>query len=205
MINVESIDFEKSDGLVPAIVQDKFTGQILMLGFMNKEALKKTIDTGLVTFYSRSRKQLWTKGETSGNYLKLDSIVTDCDNDTLLIYAVPEGPTCHLNRYSCFGIDKENVRFLSYLYNLIKERKKNLPENSYTTKLFKSGLDRIIQKVGEESVETVIAAKNKNRKEFIDESSDLIYHLLVLMVELGIELDEVVENLIQRHTKKMTI
>ncbi|MGK9477288.1 bifunctional phosphoribosyl-AMP cyclohydrolase/phosphoribosyl-ATP diphosphatase HisIE [Melioribacter sp. OK-6-Me] len=202
MIDIDNINFEKSGGLVPAIVQDKFTGQILMLGFMNKEALKKTIDTGLVTFYSRSRKELWTKGVTSGNYLKLDSIVTDCDNDTLLIYAIPEGPTCHLNRYSCFGIDKDNVMFLSYLYKLINERKKNLPENSYTTRLFQSGLDRIIQKVGEESIETVIAAKNKNRKEFIDESSDLIYHLLVLMAELEIGLDEVVENLIQRHTKK---
>jgi phosphoribosyl-ATP pyrophosphohydrolase/phosphoribosyl-AMP cyclohydrolase len=202
MINIDNINFEKSGGLVPAIIQDKFTGQVLMLGYMNKEALTKTIDTGLVTFYSRSRNQLWTKGETSGNYLKLDSITTDCDNDTLLVTAVPEGPTCHLNRYSCFGIDKENVKFLSYLYDLIKERKKNLPENSYTTKLFRSGIDRIIQKVGEESIETVIAAKNKDKKEFIDESSDLIYHLLVLMAELDIGLDEIVNNLIQRHTKK---
>ncbi|MGK9367754.1 bifunctional phosphoribosyl-AMP cyclohydrolase/phosphoribosyl-ATP diphosphatase HisIE [Melioribacter sp. Ez-97] len=202
MINIDNIDFEKSGGLVPAIVQDKFTGQVLMLGFMNKEALTKTIDTGLVTFYSRSRNRLWTKGETSGNYLKLDSIAADCDNDTLLITAMPEGPTCHLNRYSCFGIDKDNVKFLSYLYELIKERKKKLPENSYTTKLFRSGIDRIIQKVGEESIETVIAAKNKNKKEFIDESSDLIYHLLVLMAELEIGLDEIVDNLIRRHTKK---
>ncbi|AFN76018.1 phosphoribosyL-amp cyclohydrolase phosphoribosyL-ATP pyrophosphatase [Melioribacter roseus P3M-2] len=202
MINIDNIIFEKSGGLVPAIIQDKFTGQVLMLGYMNKEALTKTIDTGLVTFYSRSRNQLWTKGETSGNYLKLDSITTDCDNDTLLVTAVPEGPTCHMNRYSCFGIDKENVKFLSYLYDLIKERKKNLPENSYTTKLFRSGIDRIIQKVGEESIETVIAAKNKDKKEFIDESSDLIYHLFVLMAELDIGLDEIVNNLIQRHTKK---
>ncbi|MEJ5350340.1 MAG: bifunctional phosphoribosyl-AMP cyclohydrolase/phosphoribosyl-ATP diphosphatase HisIE [Melioribacteraceae bacterium] len=202
MIDLNAIDFSKNSGLVPAIVVDNFTGQVLMLGFMNQEALQKTIDTKLVTFYSRTRKSLWTKGETSKNYLHLVDIKTDCDNDTLLVIAKPDGPTCHLGNYSCFGNEKSNTKFLDYLFELIKERKEKLPEGSYTTKLFQSGLNRIIQKVGEEAVETIIAAKNENRNEIINEVSDLIYHLFVMLAQKNIELQEVLNNLIDRHYQK---
>jgi len=202
MIDINSIDFSKNSGLVPAIVVDNFTGQVLMLGYMNQEALQKTIETKLVTFYSRTRKTLWTKGETSKNYLHLIDIKTDCDNDTLLIIAKPDGPTCHLGNYSCFGNEKLNTKFLEYLFELIKERKEKLPDGSYTTKLFQSGLNRIIQKVGEEAVETIIAAKNKDRNEIVNEVSDLIYHLLVMLVEENIELQEILNNLIERHYQK---
>ena len=199
MIDISKIDFDKMNGLVPAIIIDNFTGQVLMLGFMNKEAVEKTIDEKKVTFYSRSKKRLWTKGETSGNYLNLVDIKLDCDNDTLLISTNPEGNTCHLDQYSCFGIEKENYKFLKYLDKLIKDRKEKLPANSYTTKLFKEGENRIIQKVGEEAVETLIAAKNNDRSEIINETSDLIYHLLVMLAEKDIELNDVVENLQSRH------
>lgn len=203
------IDFSKNAGLVPAIVVDYLTGQVLMLGFMNREALDKTIETKLVTFYSRTRKTLWTKGETSGNYLHLIDIKTDCDNDALLIYAKPDGVTCHLGNYSCFGNEKSNLayrqtgtNFFDYLFELIKHRKAELPDDSYTTKLFKSGLNRIVQKVGEEAVETIIAAKNHDKSEIINEVSDLIYHLFVMLVEEEIDLQEVVNNLVERHNIK---
>lgn len=202
MINADELNFEKLGGLIPAIVCDAQTGQVLMLGFMNKEAFTKTVETKLVTFFSRTRNNLWTKGETSGNYLNLVGIKKDCDNDSLLVFANPIGPTCHLGRYSCFGVEKRNIIFLNQLSELIKGRKNQLPENSYTTKLFQLGADRIIQKVGEEAIETVIAAKNRDKNEIVNETSDLIYHLLVMLAEQEIEFEDVVSNLIERHSLK---
>ncbi len=202
MIKAEELNFEKLGGLIPAVVSDAQTNQVLMLGFMNKEAFTKTIETKRVTFFSRSRNTLWTKGETSGNFLNFVDIKKDCDNDSLLVFARPEGPTCHLGAYSCFGFEKMNIAFLNQLSELIKERKKNLPENSYTTKLFKEGTNRIIQKVGEEAIETVIAATNRNKEEIVNETSDLIYHLLVMLAEQEIELDDVVSKLVERHDLK---
>ncbi len=201
MIDTSKIDFSKLSGLVPAIIIDNFSGQVLMLGFMNKEALDKTIDEKKVTFFSRSKNRLWTKGETSGNFLNLVDIKVDCDNDTLLINVIPEGNTCHKDQYSCFGLEKDNYAFLKYLEDLIKKRKEELPENSYTTKLFKEGENRIIQKVGEEAIETVIAAKNNDREEIINETSDLVYHLLVMLAEKDIALSDVVAELEKRHSK----
>jgi len=200
-MNIAKINFDKLNGLVPAIVIDFNNDKILMLGFMNKEALQKTIETKLVTFFSRTRNTLWTKGETSGNYLRLVDIKTDCDNDALLIYALPDGDTCHLGKYSCFeDVNKTmSLNFLNVLFDLIKERKIKLPENSYTAKLFKEGENRIIQKVGEEAIETIIAAKNRDKKEIINEVSDLIYHLLVMLAESDIDLSDVVQNLEKRH------
>lgn len=202
MIDIAKIDFEKSGGLVPAIITDKHSGSVLMLGYMNREALAKTIETGLVTFYSRTKQRLWKKGETSGNCLRLASIKTDCDNDALLIQAEPMGPTCHTGSYSCFG-EKENhsLEFLNELFALVKRRKAELPENSYTTKLFNSGANRIIQKVGEEAVETVIAAKNRDKNEIINEVSDLMFHMFVMLAEQEIEFTDIVDNLESRHRK----
>lgn len=202
MIDISKVDFDKMNGLVPAIVTDNFTGQVLMLGFMNREAVQKTINEKKVTFYGRSKKRLWTKGETSGNYLNLVDIKIDCDSDTLLISANPQGNTCHLEQYSCFGIERESYKFLKYLDNLIKDRKEKLPENSYTTKLFKEGENRIIQKVGEEAIETVIAAKNNNKEEIINESADLIFHLMVMLNEKDIALIDVISELEKRHSGK---
>lgn len=199
-IDIDKLDFQKLSGLIPSIVIDQNNNQVLMLGFMNKEALQKTLDTKLVTFFSRTKNSLWTKGETSGNYLKLKKILTDCDNDTLLVYADPDGPTCHTGNYSCFDIEnKSSIGFLTELFQLIKERKEKLPENSYTAKLFKEGEDRIIQKFGEEAVETVIAAKNRNKKEIVNETSDLLYHLFVMLTEQEIDFKEIVNNLETRH------
>lgn len=201
MIDINKINFDKMNGLVPVIVTDNITGQVLMLGFMNREAVHKTIAENKVTFYSRSKERLWTKGETSGNYLELIDIKIDCDNDTLLITANPKGNTCHLDQYSCFGLEKENYKFLQYLDDLIKSRKKELPENSYTTKLFKQGENRIIQKVGEEAIETVIAAKNNDREELINESADLLFHLLVMLNQKEIPFNDVISELEKRHRK----
>ena len=200
MIKAEKLNFEKLGGLIPAIVIDELTNQVLMLGFMNREAFEKTIESKRVTFFSRSRNTLWTKGETSGNILNLVDIKTDCDNDSLLITAKPEGPTCHTGDYCCFGVEKTNVNFLNQLSVLIKERKINLPENSYTTKLFKEGANRIIQKVGEEAIETVIAAKNRDKNEIVNETADLFYHLLVMLAEQEIEFEEVLNKLVERHS-----
>jgi phosphoribosyl-ATP pyrophosphohydrolase/phosphoribosyl-AMP cyclohydrolase len=147
---------------------------------------------------------LWTKGETSGNFLNLVDIVMDCDNDSLIIYVIPEGPVCHTGAFSCFSIEKTNIAFLNQLNKLIKERKKELPENSYTTKLFREGADRIVQKVGEEAIETVIAAKNRDKNEIVNEVSDLLYHLLVMLVDQEIELETIVEKLVERHNIKTT-
>ena len=201
MIDINKINFDKMNGLVPVIVTDNITGQVLMLGFMNREAVHKSIAENKVTFYSRSKGRLWTKGETSGNYLELVDIKIDCDNDTLLITANPKGNTCHIDQYSCFGLEKENYKFLQYLDDLIKSRKKELPENSYTTKLFKQGENRIIQKVGEEAIETVIAAKNNDREELINESADLLFHLLVMLNQKEIPFNDVISELEKRHRK----
>ncbi len=202
MIKAEKLNFEKLGGLIPAIVLDEFTNQVLMLGFMNKEAFEKTIASKCVTFFSRSRNALWTKGETSGSFLNLVDIKKDCDNDSLLITVKPEGPTCHTGDYSCFGVEKTNINFLNQLSALIKERKINLPENSYTTKLFKEGANRIIQKVGEEAIETVIAAKNRDKNEIVNETVDLLYHLLVMLAEQEIEFEDVLTKLVERHSVK---
>ncbi len=202
MIDLEIIDFEKQNGLVPAIIVDVATDKVLMLGYMNKESLTQTIEKQKVVFFSRTKNKLWLKGETSGNYLNVVSINTDCDNDTLLIYAKPEGPTCHTGLYSCFSnVDKNNIQFLSYLFELIKDRKAKMPENSYTTKLFQKGANRIIQKVGEEAIETVIAAKNKDKEELINEVSDLFFHLFVMLADQQVELSEITSNLQKRHSK----
>ncbi len=202
MIEISKLNFEKLNGLIPAVIIDYKTDLVLMLGFMNKESLEITIETKLITFFSRTRKELWTKGKTSGNYLKLVEIKPDCDNDSLLIYAEPDGNTCHTGNYSCFNINKtDSIKFIEELSKIIRERKERLPENSYTTKLFKEGENRIIQKFGEESVEVIIAAKNNDRKEIINEVSDLIYHLLVLLEEKEIKLSDISANLEKRHEK----
>jgi phosphoribosyl-ATP pyrophosphohydrolase/phosphoribosyl-AMP cyclohydrolase len=202
LINLGELNFSKLNGLIPAVVVDKDGGQVLMLGFMNKESLQKTFETSLVTFYSRTKNKIWTKGETSGNYLKLSEIKTDCDNDSLLIYAEPKGPTCHTGQYSCFGLDKNSsLNFLNELFGLIKNRKRNLPENSYTTGLFKEGENRIIQKFGEEAVEVIIAAKNRDKNEIINEVSDLIYHLFIMLAQEDIEFPEIAARLEERHKK----
>jgi phosphoribosyl-AMP cyclohydrolase / phosphoribosyl-ATP pyrophosphohydrolase len=203
MIDPNTIDFEKLDGLAPALVMDAGKGLPLMLGFMNREALDKTLAEKRVTFFSRSKQRLWTKGETSGNVLELRDVKLDCDNDTLLIYAEPHGPTCHLGRYSCFDVPPNPPPdFLATLEALIQRRKKEMPEGSYTTTLFQKGVGRIAQKVGEEAVETVVAAMKDDREELLNESADLIYHLLVLLTERGLTLAEVIDVLEARHKPK---
>lgn len=188
------IDFEKHGGLVPAIIQHDVTGAVLMLGFMNSEAYERTKATGQVTFYSRTKKALWTKGETSGNFLKLVDIKIDCDNDSLLIAALPAGPVCHTGKETCFGSPKKfgDASFFNELSNIIAERKRHPTAESYTTKLFSAGLKRIAQKVGEEAVEVVIAAmdKDKDKAAFLNEAADLLYHLFVLLEEQGVSLEE---------------
>jgi phosphoribosyl-AMP cyclohydrolase / phosphoribosyl-ATP pyrophosphohydrolase len=195
------LNFEKLDGLIPAIVQDSSTMQVLMLGFMNEEAYQKTIKSRKVTFYSRTKKRLWQKGETSGNYLKAIELKKDCDSDSLLILAEPKGPTCHTGSYSCFGKKEDNMTFLNELFALIKDRKEKRPKRSYTTSLFEKGLDEIVKKVAEESVEVIVAAKSETKIRLIEESGDLLYHLLVLLVEKEVNLDKVIAELIQRHKK----
>lgn len=201
MIDIDKINFGKMNGLVPAVIADKLSGAVLMLGFMNRESLEKTIECRFVTFYSRSKRRLWTKGETSGNFLKVSSINADCDNDSLIIYAEPSGPVCHTGSSSCFGDERGESNFLYYLYDLIKKRKEEMPEGSYTTRLFTSGKGRIAQKVGEEAVETVIASMAGKREETIEESADLLYHLMVLLAGEGIEFSDIVKRLESRHKK----
>ena len=194
------VDFNKGGGLVPAIVQDARTEQVLMLGYMNAESLTKTQETGLVTFYSRSRKTLWTKGETSGNTLALESLEVDCDNDTLLVRAVPKGPTCHLETTSCFG-DKgpQGLGFLSYLEALIEGRKTADKDGSYTASLLQGPLRRAAQKVGEEGVETALAAVAETDDKLVSESADLVYHLMVLLAAKDVKFVDVIEELKDRH------
>lgn len=199
-IDITKIDWNKSNGLIPAIIQNSKTLEVLMLGFMNEEALKLTLSSKKVTFWSRSRNKLWTKGETSGNFLILERLSLDCDNDTLLILANPKGPTCHKNTDSCFvGSKKTEIAFLESLQSLIKDRHLQMPEKSYTTTLFKEGLDRIAQKVGEEAVETVIASKNDDINIFANEASDLLFHLFVLLEAKGISIKEIANCLESRH------
>lgn len=196
-----NIDFEKMSGLVPAIIQDKKTLKVLMLGFMNEEAYRKTVDTGKVTFYSRSRKCLWTKGETSGNFLNVVEIKNDCDNDTLLIKVNPDGPVCHTGADTCWGEDNtaNPLMFLSSLQDFIEKRHEEMPEGSYTTSLFKDGINRMAQKVGEEALEAVIEAVNGTDERLIYEASDLFYHLIVLLTEKGLRIEDVAEELRTRH------
>lgn len=195
-----TIDFQKQGGLVPAIIQDELTSKVLMLGYMNEESLIKTQETGLVTFFSRSKNRLWTKGEESGNYLKLVSITPDCDNDTLLIKVHPTGPVCHLGTDTCWAESNQgDFAFLKYLQDFIKLRYNEMPEGSYTTSLFKKGVNRMAQKVGEEAVETVIEATNGTDEGFIYEASDLIYHLIVLLTSKGFSLDDIGQELKKRH------
>ena len=195
------IDFEKGGGLVPAIIQDPNTGKVLMLGYMNQEAYEKTMATGKVTFYSRSRQCLWTKGETSGNYLHLVSISVDCDNDTLLVKATPDGPTCHTGTDTCWGEKNETnpLLFLSELQDFIIKRHEEMPEGSYTTSLFKDGLNRMAQKVGEEALELVIEAVNGTNDRLIYEGSDMLYHLIVLLTSKGLRIEDMARELQERH------
>ncbi|SFO94031.1 bifunctional phosphoribosyl-AMP cyclohydrolase/phosphoribosyl-ATP diphosphatase HisIE [Prevotella sp. tf2-5] len=195
------IDFEKMGGLVPAIIQDATTKNVLMLGFMNEEAYQKTIETRHVTFWSRTRQALWTKGETSGHFLNLVSMQIDCDNDTLLVKAHPIGPTCHTGTDTCWGEenDMNPLLFLTELQDFINKRKEEMPEGSYTTKLFRDGVNKIAQKVGEEALETVIEATNGTKDHLIYEASDLLYHLLVLLTEKGLRIEEVAAELQKRH------
>ena len=196
-----NIDFEKMNGLVPAIIQDSITKNVLMLGFMNEEAYQKTLATKRVTFYSRSRKCLWTKGETSGNYLELVSMKPDCDNDTLLVKVIPHGPTCHTGTDTCWGEEnKQNpLLFLSELQDFINKRHEEMPEKSYTTSLFKDGTNRMAQKVGEEALEAVIEAVSGNDDRLIYECSDMFYHLVVLLTSKGLRIEQVAAELAERH------
>ena len=194
------IDFEKGGGLVPAIVQDADTLQVLMLGYMNAESVAKTNETGVVTFYSRSRKTLWTKGETSGNTLALVSMTVDCDQDTILVKARPKGPTCHEGTVSCFGNEAaDGVGFLSYLETLIQGRKTADPESSYTAQLLQGPLRRAAQKVGEEGVETALAAVAETDDKLVSEAADLFYHTLVLLAAKDVKLETVIAELKGRH------
>lgn len=196
-----TIDFDKMNGLVPAIIQDAVTKNVLMLGFMNQEAYQKTIETKKVTFWSRTRQCLWTKGETSGHYLHLVNIQVDCDNDTLLVKVHPEGPTCHKGTDTCWG--EENrlnpILFLSELQDFICQRHEEMPENSYTTSLFRKGVNKMAQKVGEEAVETVIEATNGTTENLIYEGSDLLYHLIVLLTGKGLRIEDLATELAKRH------
>lgn len=197
--NIE-IDFEKMGGLVPAIIQDADTAKVLMLGFMNREAYEKTLETGKVTFFSRTRQRLWTKGEESGNFLHLVSLSVDCDQDTLLIQAHPEGPVCHTGTDTCWGEKNERpVLFLQELQDFIRTRHTEMPEGSYTTSLFRSGINKMAQKVGEEAVETVIEACNGTNDRLIYESADLIYHLIVLLTSKGYGIEDIARELKVRH------
>ncbi len=196
-----TIDFNKMGGLVPAIIQDAATRKVLMLGFMNEDAYKKTLKTKHVTFWSRTRNTLWTKGETSGNFLNLVDIKIDCDNDTLLVLVNPDGPTCHKGTDTCWGEDNDSnpLLFLTELQNFIIKRKKVMPEGSYTTKLFKEGINKIAQKVGEEALETVIEATNGTSDHLVYEASDLLYHLLVMLTEKDLRIEDVAAELQKRH------
>jgi phosphoribosyl-ATP pyrophosphohydrolase/phosphoribosyl-AMP cyclohydrolase len=204
---IENLNFEKLGGLVPAIVQDIKTSQVLMVGFMNREALEKTLSDKKVTFWSRTKQRLWQKGETSGNFLEFVSVTSDCDNDSLLIKAIPHGPVCHTNKFTCFGEDKiqdepdsseDVVNILRRLEEIIRVRRQTMPEGSYTAKLFSEGTPRIAQKVGEEGVEVAIASVLGDNKRLTEESADLLYHLLVLWQQQGITLAEVIEELRRR-------
>ncbi|KGA60392.1 MULTISPECIES: bifunctional phosphoribosyl-AMP cyclohydrolase/phosphoribosyl-ATP diphosphatase HisIE [Proteus] len=195
------LDWEKVDNLMPVIIQNAISGDVLMLGYMDKKALDVTLESGNVTFYSRTKQRLWTKGETSGNFLKLVNIYPDCDNDTLLILANPIGPTCHNGTESCFAPAQSQWGFLYELENILRERKNASPDSSYTARLYASGTKRIAQKVGEEGVETALAATVNDREELKNEASDLLYHLMVLLQDQSLSLSDVIDCLQARHKK----
>ena len=197
---INKINFNKSNGLVPVIVQDQHTFKVLMLGYMNKEALQKTLESRLVTFFSRSKQRLWTKGESSGNHLQLIDIKVDCDGDTLLVRALPNGPVCHTGDDTCFAeTNSGGITFLNHLASVIKDRKNNPSGKSYTSSLFQKGINKIAQKVVEEAVELVIESKDENHELFKNEAADLIFHLMVLLEEKNISLTDVVSVLEERH------
>ncbi|MBP5171374.1 MAG: bifunctional phosphoribosyl-AMP cyclohydrolase/phosphoribosyl-ATP diphosphatase HisIE [Bacteroidales bacterium] len=198
---MKNLDFEKMGGLIPAVIQDNKTGKVLMLGFMNEEALAKTEREGKVTFYSRTRQCLWTKGETSGHFLNVVSITDDCDHDTLLIKVNPTGPVCHTGADTCFNEENRlgDFEFLRYLQDFIDRRHEEMPDGSYTTSLFRDGVKRMAQKVGEEAVETVIEAVDGNDERFLYEASDLVYHLIVLLTSKGYRLEDLGKELKKRH------
>lgn len=194
------IDFNKMGGLVPVVIQDAKTLKVLMLGFMNEDAYKKTVETGKVTFFSRTRQELWTKGETSGHFLHVVEIKNDCDNDTLLIYVHPDGPVCHTGADTCWNESNENpIMFFLSLQKFIEKRKKELPEGSYTTSLFNDGCQRMAQKVGEEALEAVIEAVAGNNERLIYEASDMMYHLIVLLTSKGLSIEDIARELQVRH------
>ena len=196
------IDFKKySDGLVPAVIQDFKTNKVLMLGFMNEAALKKTMAEGKVTFYSRSKQRLWTKGEESGNHLLVKEVLSDCDNDTVLIKAQPLGPVCHTGADTCWSERNHPDNFLFYLEDIIKLRKASNDDTSYVRQMFKKGINKIAQKVGEEAVEMVIEAKDNNEELFLNESADLLFHYLLLLNAKGYNLQDVINVLKKRHSK----
>ena len=201
MTSLRTIDFNKSpDGLIPAIVQDAATRKVLMLGYMNADAYQKTLSDGVVTFFSRSKNRLWTKGETSGNFMRVVECLVDCDGDTILVKAAPTGPVCHTGDDTCF--EEKNVgqaSFLNYLQGVLRTRKLNPSADSYTSKLFARGTNKIAQKVGEEAVELVIEAKDSNDALFKDEAADLLFHYLILLEHRNIDLDQIIDVLRQRH------
>ena len=203
-MDLSNIKYDEK-GLIPAIIQDVNTNEVLMMAYMNEESLKKTMETNKTWFYSRSRQNLWNKGETSGNFQDVRSISYDCDGDTLLVKVIPEGPSCHTGNNSCFfntiveGEKTESAAILKQLYKTIEDRRSNPVEGSYTNYLFDKGIDKILKKVGEENAETIIAAKNNSKEELIYESSDLIYHLLVLLVNQGVSLEDIFGELEKRH------
>lgn len=195
------LDFEKMNGLIPAIIQDNYTQKVLMLGFMNKETYEKTMETGKVTFFSRTKNRLWTKGEESGNFLHVVSVKADCDNDTLLIMVHPEGPVCHKGTDTCWGDKNEqDIMFLKELQDFIDRRRQEMPEKSYTTSLFNSGVNKMAQKVGEEAVETILEACNGTDERLIYEGADLLYHLIVLLTYKGYRIEDLARELKERHS-----
>ncbi|MBT3382125.1 MAG: bifunctional phosphoribosyl-AMP cyclohydrolase/phosphoribosyl-ATP diphosphatase HisIE [Prolixibacteraceae bacterium] len=200
--NISQLDFDKMDGLIPVVAQDNETLKVLMVGFMNREAIEKTQEIGKVTFFSRTKKRLWAKGEESGNFLNVVSVLVDCDEDTLLIKVNPVGPVCHTGTDTCFDEvnPKGDVQFLSYLQDFIDKRKNEMPAGSYTTSLFKKGTRTIAQKVGEEAVETIIGAMANDDENFIYESGDLLYHLIVLLSHKGYRIEDIVRELKKRHS-----
>ena len=199
MLDPATLDFTKGDGLLPVIVQDERTAQVLMLGYMNAAALARTQTERRITFYSRSKKRLWTKGESSGNHLELIDLRVDCDRDTLLALVRPLGPVCHTGSDTCFGTANQSTHFLQRLERVIQERKGADPATSYTSSLFAEGINKVAQKVGEEAVELIIEAKDDDRALFLGEAADLLYHYLVLLAAKDLELSDVVDVLRERH------
>lgn len=207
-LDVRRLDWSKGEGLLPAVIQDAHTGRVLMLGYMNEESLRRTLADGRVVFFSRSRNQLWTKGETSGHFLDVVQVTADCDDDTILVLANPQGPTCHKGTPTCFAEARDpaaaRIAFLATLEKTIALRIAESPEGSYTARLFASGIGRIAQKVGEEGVETALAAVTREDPELVGECADLLYHLLVMLKARNLTLERVVQELASRHASKPT-